>query len=144
VDLVGGANAILGTGHLPIRETVALVRLARERGLRKILVTHPEASFIRMPLHVQRELSGEGVFYERCYNDVAPVSGQGVPLEEVAQNIRALGIDSTVLSSDFGQAGHPPPTVGFAEYLDRLSELGFAPTDIQTMAGVNPRYLIGL
>ena len=55
LDLIRDADAILGSGHLAVSETIKLVLLARERGVRKILVTHPEAHFIEMPIAVQQE-----------------------------------------------------------------------------------------
>ncbi|MBC7338104.1 MAG: hypothetical protein H5U01_17775, partial [Clostridia bacterium] len=106
LDLIIQADVTLGTGHLPPQETAALVKLAHERGLRKILVTHPEARFLRMSPALQEELALEGVYFEHCYNDVMPVDGSpGVPLEEIAANIRRVGIEHGVLSSDYGQAG---------------------------------------
>ena len=144
VDMVRQADAILGTGHLPVAETVALVRLARERGLRKIVVTHPEASFIGMPVATQKEINGEGVYFERCYNDVTPLEGPAVTLAEIAAQIRQVGIDHTVLSSDYGQAEHPAPTEGLRDFLAGLLDQGFPWSDLERMAGNNPAYLLGL
>jgi len=144
LDLIMEADAILGTGHLPVSETVALVRLARERGVRKILVTHPEAPFIAMGVSTQIELRGDGLFFERCYNGSARNEGDGRGLERIAAEIRAVGVESTVLSSDYGQAEHPAPTEGLREYLARLSALGFASAELQCMAGSNPALLLGI
>jgi hypothetical protein len=145
LDLVRGADAILGTGHLPVAETVALVRLARERGLRKVLITHPEASFIGMDVATQQELCGQGVYYERCYNDATPLGGEpGVSLEEIARQIRAVGVESTVLSTDYGQVGHAAPTEGLRSYLAGLAQCGFSAAELCHMAGENPAYLLGL
>ncbi|OGO06297.1 MAG: hypothetical protein A2Y73_00830 [Chloroflexi bacterium RBG_13_56_8] len=144
LDMAREADVILGTGHLAVPETVALVRLARQRGLHKILVTHPEASFIAMPLASQMEIVDEGVFFERCYNDVTPLDEPGMPLAELADQIRQTGIEHTVLSSDYGQVGHPAPTEGFRAYLAGLLEEGFRRTEIERMAGDNPAHLVGL
>lgn len=145
LDLVAKADVCLGTGHLPPHETAALVKVARERGLRRILVTHPEARFLRMTSALQEELAQDGVYFEHCYNDVVPVGGEpGVPLEEVVGNIRRVGIEHTVLSTDYGQAGHPPPVVGLREYLERMMALGFSWDAIQRVAGENPAYLMNL
>jgi hypothetical protein len=145
LDLVLAADVTLGTGHLPPHEAAALVRLVKERGLRKILVTHPEARFLRMSIETQQEIAGEGVFFEHCYNDVVPVDGsQGVPLQEIAAAIRATGVAANVLSSDYGQAGHPPPVEGLREYLARMMTLDFSWAELQRMAGENPAYLMGV
>ena len=43
LELIRDANALLCTGHISLAESIALIRLARQMGLRKILVTHPES-----------------------------------------------------------------------------------------------------
>src|SRR5687768_9529919 len=54
--LIADHDAILGTGHLSTQEVVDLVPVARELGVRKILVSHPEHPPVEMPPSVQEEL----------------------------------------------------------------------------------------
>ena len=144
LDLVLNADAILGTGHLAVEETVALVGVARRRGLRKVLVTHPEAPFVAMPVAVQEEIRAEGVFFERCYlNALAGQQGEAT-VAEIAAQIRRVGVASTVLSTDLGQAGNPPPVEGLRGYVAGLLEAGLSEGDVRLMAGQNPGYLLGL
>ena len=144
LDLVRGADAILGTGHLPVAETRQLVRLAKERGVSKVLVTHPDASFIDMPVTTQKEICGDGVFFERCYNGLAPEDKGSVSVAELASRIREVGVESTVLSSDYGQAEHPAPTEGLRLFLGELADQGFSRDELHRMAGENPAHLLGL
>jgi len=145
LDMVAQADVVLGTGHLPAKETAALVPLARQRGVRRILVTHPEAKFLRLPTGLLDDLAAEGAFFEFCYNDVMPVDGSpGVPLAEIASYVRRVGVERSVLSTDYGQAGHPPPVEGMREYLSRMLDIGFSMTETRRMAGDNPAELMGL
>ena len=144
LDLVREADAILGTGHLSVPEIVQLVRTARDRGLRKILVTHPEASFIGMPVSVQKAIRAEGVYFERCFNGLGPQDPAGVTLGELARRIRDVGVESTVLSSDYGQADHPSPSEGLRRFLIALQAQGFSRAELERMAGENPAHLLGL
>jgi hypothetical protein len=144
VGMIIDAGVTLGTGHLSPVESAALVRHALDRGARRILVTHPEASFIGMDVDQQLELRSEGVFFERCFNDVNPIGHEGLPLQELAAQIRAVGVESTVLSTDYGQAGHPAPTEGLRQYLSGLLDLGFSWVELRRMAAENPAYLMGL
>ena len=143
IELVREADVILGTGHLAIEETAALVRLARQRGLRKIVVTHPEARFIRMPVEAQMEMAAEGVFFERCYiHDMArPGVAAGA---EIAAQIRKVGVDSTVLATDFGQAHNPAPVDGMRAYITALNAQDFTNQELRHMASENPAHLLGL
>ena len=144
LDLVRSADVILGTGHLAVDEIMALVRLAKDRGVGKIIVTHPEAPFIRMPAAVQTEVSGDGVFFERCFVFTTPSTGSLVSIAEIADQIRRVGIASTVLATDFGQVDNPPPVEGMRAYLAALLGQGFNPRDLRRMAGDNPAHLLDL
>ncbi len=144
LDLLRDADVALGTGHLAIGETAVLVRLARERGLRRIVVTHPEAPFIAMPVALQEELRGEGVFFERCYLNILASPDSEAALAEVAAQIRRVGVGSTVLATDLGQAGNPPPPEGLSRFVGGLLRTGLNERDIRVMAAENPAYLLGL
>ncbi len=144
LELVGQADIILGTGHISPTESVALAHAAKQKGLRKILVTHPEAAFIRMPAGLQVSLAQEGVYFERCYVDTTPLMHPAVSLSEIAHVIRTVGVASTVLSTDFGQADNPPPVEGMRCYLSALASTGFTPSEIRSMAGENPATLLDL
>jgi len=144
LDLIHKADAILGTGHVSPQEAVALVRLAKEKGLRKILVTHPEAHFTRWPLELQKEIAQEGVFFERCFVDTTPLMNETVSVKEIADHIRQVGLDSTVISTDFGYATNPSPVEGMRCYLAQLSAEGFSYQELRKIASTNPAYLLGL
>ena len=137
---VAEARIILGTGHLAVAETVALVRAARAAGVERILVTHPDSTIVGMPVDVQLELAQAGAFFERCF--VATRETPPVTIQYLAGVIRRVGVESTVLSTDFGQAHNPPPVEGFRAYLSGLAAEGFSATDLRRMAADNPAVLI--
>lgn len=142
--LIAEADAILGTGHLSLPEVKALVRLALDMGLGKILVTHPEWPATHISLEQQRELyEPERVFFERCLNAAAPPE-RLVPFERIVEGIQELGAECTVISTDFGQVEHPRPVEGMTEYLRLLAKHGVSQEDIDLMARRNPARLLGL
>jgi len=144
LDLTRDAEIILATGHISPKESAALVKVSKLRRHPKILITHPEASFIRMPLEMQRKLKADGAFFERCFVDTTQLMNCEVSIDEIAHHIRCIGVESTVLSTDFGQIGNPSPVDGFRTYLSSLGELGFQLGDLRRMAGSNPAQLLGM
>jgi len=142
-DLVKQYDAILATGHVSARESVALVRSARAAGVRKVVVTHPEVPWVDMPVGIQKELRDIGAYFERCYVSTLPVGG-GVPFARIVSDIRQVGVESTVLATDFGAATLPPPVEGMRTYIAALLAEGFSKRDIQLMAGETPAMLLGL
>lgn len=139
--LISESDAILGTGHISTEETFALVRQARLQRVDKILITHPESPSSWMQLNAQRELADEGVLFERCY--YSSLIG-GAPVEEIAGNIRRIGVASTVLATDLGQTDTPSPVEGMRIYLAQLVAAGISVGEITRMAGEIPARLLDL
>jgi hypothetical protein len=139
-DLVKQHDAILGTAHVSVPEIVALVREARAAGVAKVVVTHPELPWVDVPVDVQEELRDLGAAFERCYVS----SIDGAPFARIVAEIRRVGLDSTVLATDFGKSPLPPPVEGMRAYVAALLAEGFSERDIQLMAGENPSRLLGL
>jgi hypothetical protein len=143
LEQIAAFDAILATGHLAVDESMALVRAAKAAGVLKIVITHPEAPWVNMSVAVQRDLRDLGAFFERCYVSSLPVGG-GVDFARMISDIRAVGIGSTVLATDFGAAGLPTPVDGLRAYLAALWDAGFSEKDIRAMAGETPAMLLGL
>jgi hypothetical protein len=137
LDLIAGRDVILGTGHLSAVEISALVGYAREHGVKKILVTHPEAPFIDLSAGTQRELAALGCLFERTWVFTTPALGSVLRPDRLVRDIREVGWESTVLATDMGQVGNPPPVEGFRAFVQTCSEAGFAKNQIQRMAATN-------
>jgi hypothetical protein len=146
LEILAPKDVILGTAHLSVPETHALVDAARQMGVKRILATHPE---YMAPLSVedQRILAKKGVFFERCFvlttEATKPVGGFK-PFEVIANNIRAVGVESTVLGTDFGQAKNIHPVAGMQEYINHLRQAGFKESEIEQMGIRNPKALLGI
>lgn len=142
-ELSKGHDAILATGHVSVEEICALVRAAREAGVRKVVVTHPEMPWVDVPAGIQEELRDLGAVFERCYASTLPGIGD-VPLARIVSDMRRVGLESTVLATDCGAATIPSPVAGMRNFLAALSAEGFLEQDIRLMAGETPARLLGL
>jgi hypothetical protein len=142
LEMIAERDCILGTGHLSPRESVKVIALAQKKGVRKIMLTHPEYEIVAMPVDMQQELARQGVYFERCF--YATNSSQKLPVEEVARQIKAVGPESTVMSSDFGQMFNELPTLGFRRYVREIMECGIPAADMERMIKANPKELVGL
>jgi len=133
-------DMVLATGHLSAAEILAVVREGRALGVRRVVVTHPEFTSQRLTVTQQRELAAEGALLERCFT--TPYTGK-VGWPELFDNIRAAGVEHSILSSDLGQPFNPPVEDGIALFADKLLEAGFKEDEVRVMAVDNSR-LIGL
>jgi hypothetical protein len=144
LDLVAAAGATLATGHVGPAEIMQVVPEARRRGVPNVLVTHPEHSCVGLGLDEQLELAElGGVWFERVFAVTLPTSDE-VPLESIAEAIRTVGVDSTVMATDFGQAHNVSPVVGLQQYVDAMRARGFSQADVEAMTVSNPSEALAL
>jgi len=137
---IARSGAVLGTGHLSVQETAAVVELARQEGVRAILVTHPEIDFIAMDPEMQCALRGPGLFFERCFCR----TGFRRDWAGLAADIQHVGVESTVLATDLGQPENPHPVEGLEMIAARLAEQGISTDALRRMMVENPAIALGL
>jgi len=138
--LIRDNGRVLATGHIGFEESLAVVTMARKMGLGKVLITHPEWYGVDFSNEQIKALVGEGVYFEHCYLNGRDPAG----MEQIASQIRAVGVESTVLTTDLGQAGNPLPTEGMRAYVAGLLALGFNAAELHLMVSRNPAALLGL
>ncbi|MFI5937517.1 DUF6282 family protein [Actinoplanes sp. NPDC051494] len=131
-------DLVLATGHLSGPEIIAVVHAARQEGVRRVVVTHPEFTSQRLPVAEQRELAAAGALLERCFT--TPYTGK-VGWDDLFSTIRAVGVEHSVLSSDLGQPFNPPVEDGLALFADRLLDAGFTEAEVTRMAVTNSRFV---
>jgi hypothetical protein len=140
LEMIARHELLLATGHLSRDEIFAVVDAALEEGVRDIVITHPEFPSQDLSVGEQRELAERGALLERCFT--TPHTGK-VSWERWIENIRAVGSEHSVLSTDLGQVKNPPVEDGMALMVDRLLEAGFEEEEVHVMAVVNTRRVAG-
>lgn len=140
LKVVANHGMTLATGHLNAAEIVAVVDAAVDAGVRNVIVTHPEFTSQRLPVDVQKRLAERGALLERCFT--TPHTGK-VTWEKLLNNIREVGPEHSILSSDLGQPFNPPVEDGLALMADTLLAHDFTEDEIRTMAVVNSRRVAG-
>ena len=137
---VANGDVVFATGHAPPPLALELIREARRRGVRRLLVTHASMPFIRMPLEMQLQAADLGAFVEHSY--VATRQREAVAFDDILQQVRAVGVDRCIVSTDFGQVENGSPAAGFAQMIDRALDAGFSETEVAQLARGNPRRLL--
>ena len=131
---------ILATGHLARDDTFAVVDAAREEGVERVVVTHPEFPCQNFSIEDQQGLAERGCILERCLT--TPFSGKAT-WEHVFDGVRAVGPEHTLFSSDCGNPEYPPVEDGLALWADRLLDAGFDEDETRTMIVGQSRQLAG-
>ena len=139
LSLISKHDVILATGHCSVEEIQLVTRLAREHGVKKIIITHVEAPFIGMDLNTQLQLATQGCMLERTWVFTTAVLGRRLSPQAVVQGIKDVGVESTILATDMGQADNPSPIEGYCEYVTACQQGGFNDSHIRRMAFENVR-----
>lgn len=132
--LVKDYNVVLGTGHISPEECFVVVEAARNAGVKKIVVTHPEWWMVGMSLEDQvRIVKDYDVILEHCY--AQPMGGgkykSNLPMNLEA--IRACGYKNVMVSTDGGQVENPHWELALDEYMQYLADHGIPEEQLRYM-----------
>jgi hypothetical protein len=141
LDVVERHDLVLCTGHLARHEIFAVVAAAAERGIRNIVVTHPEFPSQSLEPTDQVELADMGALMERAFT--TPYTGK-TTWDRVFEATRAVGVERTVWATDLGQLANPPVEDGLPLMAEAFLDAGFTDAEIRTMAVANTRRIAGV
>lgn len=139
LELIAKHDMILATGHLGRHEIFPLVKDARAAGVKRIIVTHAEFPSQNLTAEEQIALADLGAIIEHCFTTYHT---NKCPWEMVFANIRAVGVERTMLATDLGQKTNPPVAEGYAAFAQRLLDAGFTGKEINHMAATIPASLV--
>lgn len=137
--LMAEHDLALATSHLNRDEIFAVVDAARDAGVARIIITHPEFPSQSLSLADQQALAAKGALLERCFT--TPNTGK-VSWERMLENIRGCGAEASFLSSDLGQETAVKAEFGMPYFAERLLAEGFSEDEVRTMAVTNTRRLV--
>jgi hypothetical protein len=144
LESVKEADAILASGHLAPDRITALFRAAREVGVERLLVNHP--NFVVEASHEDGKRWVElGAYIEHslCMYDEESSFYQW-DLETLVAWIEAVGPARSILGSDLGQMDNPLPTEAFRKIVAKLLDRGVREDDVRRLVGDNAAQLLGV
>lgn len=139
LDIIAAHDLILATGHLGKDETYALIKEAKNHHVKKFVVTHPNFPSINFSKEEQKELVEQGAIMEHCFT--TPHSNK-TTWEAVYEQIRYVGIENCILSTDLGQQKGIYPDEGLQIFVTNLANNGFSMEEIRKMTVDNTNYLV--
>jgi hypothetical protein len=136
-------SLVLASGHVSAQEALLMFEEGRRVGVRAMVATHGMSAPTSLTAEQARQAAALGAFIEFTSGTLATANAQA-KVDRLASDIRAVGIDHGILSSDLGQAGNPLPADGYATYIEALRKKGFTDQELDRMAKQNPARLLGL
>ncbi len=144
LEQVRDADIALGTGHLAPEESLALLRVASDMGITKMLVTHPLMQFTRFDLDQMKAAAELGAMLEFDYLSCSPKWHAAVPPRRTARAIHAVGPEHCVMATDGGQPYNPHPPEMLRAFATALRDEGLAEPDLRRMMCTNPARILGV
>jgi hypothetical protein len=134
---------VLASGHVSAQEALMMFEEGRRLGIRGMVATHGMSAPTSLTVEQARRAGELGAFIEFTSGTLATPNAQA-KIDRLASDIRNVGVEHAILSSDLGQAGNPLPADGFAAYLAALRRSGFTDQELDRMAKENPARLLAL
>lgn len=144
--LIKDFDVALGTAHVSPEEAFTVVEAAKDAGVKKIIITHPEWWVCDYSIEDQiRLVKDYDVILERCY---AQNMGKGKPyhlnLKENAELIKEVGYEHVMVDTDGGQVENPDWETEMYEYMHYLVEYGIPLEHVYHMTRTIPYRLLGI
>ena len=144
LELIAKHDAMLGTAHLSLEEIRPLLVAAKDRGVKKILLTHP---YFRVPAGMTvdfiKDMVRLGAIAEFGYCTISPMWAY-VNLEFTKKVMDEVGYDNCLVMSDTGQSHNPMPPEAVWLYAQGLYEKGVSPGNVDKLIRTTPKAMVGL
>jgi hypothetical protein len=153
LKIIARENLVLATGHVHAAEVIAVVKRARELGVKNILITHALTNVPGLTLEQAKQVAQMGAYIEYCYlqSMTGPDAQHAwmkhwskVSLKDLARVVQEVGAKSLVLSTDLGQHANMTHPDGMEDMITGLLKEGVSQADIDLMTKKNPARLLGL
>ena len=131
---------IVATGHISAEEGLAVVRECAALGV-QALVTHADNPADCYTTEQQQEAVSLGAVIEHCY---FTTYYDRTLAHIVAEQIRAVGVENVILSTDFGQPKSPYSDEGLELYAQVMAKEGFTDGELTMMFRATPEKLLGI
>ena len=157
-------SVYLNTGHVSGEEAKRLVDLASTYGIKKVIVA--EHAVAELSIEEQKAVAKKGAFLEHSvaqyigagaiprthyyvepeymYDVVVDVAKYRPNLRGLGDQIREIGPEHFIISSDYGIRALPTPVEGMRMAVACFLDMNFSSEDIRTMISTNPARLLSL
>ena len=144
IDVIAKTDMVMASGHLHVSETWKLFEEAQRRGVKRLVLTHPE-DIVEASMNDVTGMAAMGTFVEHSLCMFIEGSKFKTQQEDdLRRHIDAAGVDQTILCSDLGQTGVFTPLEGFRRGIALCIRLGYGDDDIRKMVSSNAARALGI
>ena len=138
LEIVSAKNVVLGSGHLSAVETLILFEMAKTIGVGRMIASHPHR---KASVEEQNKMISLGAYLEYTFRSCMPSKSSMLP-KKMAKEVKTLGANHCIVTTDFGQPLNPPPAEGMRMAIAHLRVAGLGIGEIETLVKTNPIQLV--
>lgn len=146
LSIIKKYDMVLASGHISPEEDFALFTEAQKMGINKMVLTHPtDAEFLEKTCTIEelQKLAKMGAYSEFTIVGILPNEFCHDPAK-IVENIKAIGPEHCIISTDLGQPQNPLPVEGMRLFIATLLHHGLTQKEVEYMVKVNPAKLLSL
>jgi hypothetical protein len=144
LDVVARNDMVLASGHLHVSETWLIFEEAQRRGVKRLVLTHPE-DIVDASMNDVKGIAAMGAFVEHSLcMFLEGCKFKSCESEDLKKQIDAAGVEQTILCSDLGQTGTFSPLEGFRRGIKLCMDLGYDDDQIRKMVSTNTARALGI
>ena len=132
-------DMVVGMCHQNTKERFVMIDAAREAGVKRMELIHPQQPSNKMTIDQMKEAAAKGAYTGLFCCDFYPPF---FDWDESLQIIKEVGADNIVLGTDLGNFKWPHPIEGFKRFIALLLDKGVPEKDVEKMAKTNAHNLI--
>jgi uncharacterized protein DUF6282 len=134
---------VLASGHVSAAEALLLFEEGKRAGVRAMVATHGMTTPTSLTVEQAKRAIALGALVEFT-GDTMQGPNARARVDRMTADIRSIGVEHAIISSDLGKGGAEMPTEGFAALFEALRQKGFTNQELDRMAKENPARLLGL
>ena len=144
LDIVARNDMVLASGHLHVSQTWLVFEEALRRGVKRLVLTHPE-DIVDASMNDVQGIAAMGAYVEHSLcMFLEGCKFKSCESEDLRKHIDAAGVEQTILCSDLGQTGTFSPVEGFRRGIRLCMDLGYDDDQIRKMVSTNTARALGI
>ncbi len=144
--IIAENNMILDPCHASTKERFKIIKEAKEAGVKRIIITHPNWNVTKATIKQQLEMAKMGAYIGLfVYTSVPNFNNPNCDPLEMIEIIKQVGPENIVVATDLGGGIiNVPPVEGMKLLIRILLTCEIKKKDIEIMIKKNSSYLLGL
>ena len=140
LDIILDHDMVLALGDLSYTKTLTLFEEAKNKGIKRMLVSDSET---KMSAQELEEIVSLGALIELGFASYMSSAMKNTPAK-MLETVKAFGADKCIITSNFGQWFNPTPAEGMRMAIASLIQTGISQNEVSKMVKTNPLELVSL